>query len=378
MLKESACIYFAALNNKSRLNMKSMLFILPLLFLFSCQTKNGIERIALDNKGTAFVKEDSDTEFRIKGVNYDRDWKHRLIEDYWHDEWQTVVEDFQEMKELGINAVRIHLQINKFIPEPNQVDPKEINKLKDLIALAEEKKIYLNITGLACYHAKKVPKWYHGQTEEERWNTQAFFWQQIAKVCRNSNIIFCYDLMNEPVVQGGKKNSEEWLGGELAGKSYVQKITRTPNGRSSKQIAKSWVLKLTSAIREIDDRHLITVGVIPWVQIFPKAKPLFYSPEVAQHLDFVSVHFYPKKGKVREAITALKAYDIRKPIVIEETFPLSCTIDEFKIFMKSTQTMQSGFFSFYWGKTALEYESEKDKTSFIMIPYLEFLKEHSP
>ena len=358
--------------------MKILILILPFALLFSCQTKSEIDRIILDNKGSSFISENTGTEIRIKGVNYDRDWKHRLIEDYWHDEWQTVVEDFQEMKELGINAVRIHLQVNKFVPQANQLDLKEINKLKDLIALAEEKKIYLNLTGLGCYHAKKVPKWYHDQTEEERWNTQAFFWKEIAKVCKDSNIIFCYDLMNEPVVQGGKKNSEEWLGGELAGKSYVQKITRTPNGRSSRQIAEAWVKKLTSAIREIDDKHLITVGVIPWVHVFPKAKPLFYSPEVAKHLDFVSVHFYPKKEKIREAITALKAYDIGKPIVIEETFPLSCTIDEFKLFMKMTQKVQHGFFSFYWGKTVAEYKKDKDNIAAIMIPYLKFLKEYSP
>ena len=28
------------------------------------------------------------------------------------------------------------------------------------------------------------------------------------------------------------------------------------------------------------------------------AKPLFYSPEPAKSLDFVSVHFYPESGKV--------------------------------------------------------------------------------
>ena len=358
--------------------MKALLLTLTLLLLFSCQTKSSVDRIIIGSSGSSFVKESSGAEFRIKGVNYDRDWKHRLIEDYWHHEWQTIVKDFQEMKDMGINAVRIHLQINKFIPEPNKVDPKEISKLKDLLALAEEKEIYLNLTGLGCYHAKKVPKWYHNLSEDKRWNTQAFFWKQIATVCKGSDIIFCYDLMNEPVVQGGKKNSDSWLGGELAGKSYVQKITRTPKGRPSKQIAEAWVNILTQAIREVDDRHLITVGVIPWVQIFPKAKPLFYSPEVSKHLDFVSVHFYPKKGKITETIQALKAYDIGKPIIIEETFPLSCTINEFKKFMKDSQSIQNGFFSFYWGKTAAEYEADKDQIAFLMIPYLNFLKSHTP
>ena len=59
--------------------------------------------------------------------------------------------------------------------------------------------------------------------------------------------------------------------------------------------------KLVAAIRKRDKRHMVTVGVIPWALTFPKAKPLFYSREVGENLDFVSVHFYPRKDKVDEA-----------------------------------------------------------------------------
>ncbi len=49
------------------------------------------------------------------GVNYDHDsqGEGRLLEDYWIDEWETVRGDFREMKELGANVVRIHLQFGK-------------------------------------------------------------------------------------------------------------------------------------------------------------------------------------------------------------------------------------------------------------------------
>ncbi|MEI7733357.1 MAG: hypothetical protein WCO56_27550, partial [Verrucomicrobiota bacterium] len=89
-------------------------------------------------------------------------------------------------------------------------------------------------------------------------------------------------------------------------------------------VAKAWVEKLSAAIRKHDQRHLVTVGVIPWVYVFPKAKPLFYSKEVSANLDFVSVHFYPKQNDAIGALTALAAYDIGKPVVVEEMFPLSC------------------------------------------------------
>jgi hypothetical protein len=77
-----------------------------------------------------------------------------------------------------------------------------------------------------------------------------------------------------------------------------------------------------TAIRAVDQRHMITVGVIPWAQVFKGAKPLFYAPEVGGPLDFVSVHFYPKAVQVEESLAALRVYAVGKPLVIEEIFPL--------------------------------------------------------
>jgi hypothetical protein len=73
---------------------------------------------------------------------------------------------------------------------------------------------------------------------------------------------------------------------------------------------------------------MITVGVIPWAHVWPKARPLFYSKQVGENLDFASVHFYPKKGQVEKALAALAVYEVGKPLVVEEMFPLSCGIEE--------------------------------------------------
>src|SRR4051812_441187 len=54
--------------------------------------------------GKKFAGAVSGKEFVPLGFNYDRDYKSRLIEDYWNSEWQTVVEDFREMKKLGANV----------------------------------------------------------------------------------------------------------------------------------------------------------------------------------------------------------------------------------------------------------------------------------
>ena len=67
---------------------------------------------------------------------------------------------------------------------------------------------------------------------------------------------------------------------------------------------------------------------------WPGAKPIFYSPEVSGPLDFASIHLYPKTGEVDKALAAMAVYDIGKPLVIEETFPLSCSIGEMDDFLK--------------------------------------------
>jgi hypothetical protein len=43
--------------------------------------------------------------------------------------------------------------------------------------------------------------------------------------------------------------------------------------------------------------------------------------KVADDLDFVSVHLYPKKGQVDEALKTLAGFAVGKPVLIEETFP---------------------------------------------------------
>ena len=49
------------------------------------------------------------------GFNYDHDENGRLLEDYWDTEWPKVDADFREMKDLGANVVRVHLQLGKFM-----------------------------------------------------------------------------------------------------------------------------------------------------------------------------------------------------------------------------------------------------------------------
>lgn len=327
---------------------------------------------------THFVQSASGQRVTMWGFNYDHDDAGRLLEDYWADEWETVVEDFHEMKALGANVVRVHLQVARFMAGADEPNRANLERLAKLVRLAEETGLYLDVTGLGCYHKQDVPKWYDAMKEADRWAVQAAFWKHVAGVCKQSPAIFCYDLMNEPIIGGGDQKNEWLPGTPLGGKYFVQRLTTDVRGRSDKEIAKDWVAKLTTAVRAVDDRHMITVGVIPWAQIFKGAKPLFYDPEVGGPLDFVSVHFYPKKVPLEESLAALRVYEVGKPLVIEEIFPLEAGYEKTEEFINRSRSFVDGYVSFYWGKTIEENKKKGDMTGALMSQWLERFRAMSP
>ena len=334
--------------------------------------------IRVSGDGRHFVLGPSGAQFKPWGFNYDHDASNRLIEDYWTDEWPAIEGDFKEMRELGANTVRIHLQLGKVMRSQTQPDDRCLERLARLLRLAQTNLLYLDITGLGCYKKEDVPAWYNKLNEAERWNVQARFWQAVAKTCSQSPAVFCYDLMNEPVVSEDKKN-RDWTPGAFGDRYFVQRLTLDFAGRSEKEIARAWVEKMVAVVRKEDRMHLATVGAIPWALTFPGAKPLFYSREVSQHLDFVSLHFYPKTGEVTEALKALEVYDIGKPMVIEEMFPLSCSVTELDEFIDGSKTRVTGWIGFYWGKTISEYKAGKVTIAEGMaLGWLEYFKRKTP
>jgi len=318
-----------------------------------------------------FVLGDSGQPFAPWGFNYVGD-SGRIVEEYWAEDWPRVVKDFREMRKLGANVVRLHLQLGTYMKTPQQADDSELERLGRILDLAREVGLYLDLTGLGCYHLANVPPWYDELAEPDRWQVQSLFWEAIAKTCAGHPSVFCYDLMNEPIVGRAKEGEHPWLLGELGGMYFVQRICNEPGERSSKAIAAAWVKQLVGAIRKHDAEHLVTVGVIPWALTFPKAKPLFYSPEVARQLDFVSVHFYPKAGEVKRAVDALAVYDIGKPLVVEEIFPLSCSLEEMDRFIQQSDDRVEGWISHYFGRTIEEQRAGAKPMGAYVAKFLEY------
>jgi len=347
------------------------LFLLLLAWPLSAQADE-MPWIVVSKDKKNFALEPSKPLFVPWGFNYDHDSQGRLLEDYWEDEWPTVEAHFGQMKKLGANVVRVHLQLGKFMNGPDKENEKALDRLGKLLALAERLRLYLDMTGLGCYHKKDVPAWYDKLSEKERWAAQTCFWKAIAGRCAKSPAVFCYDLMNEPVVPGGKRG--DWLGSAFAGKHFVQFITLDQADRPRPEIAQQWIHHLTAAIREKDKRHLITLGLVDWSLDRPGLTSGFVPEKVVADLDFVSVHLYPKKGKVKDALDTLAGFVVGKPVLIEETFPLACSPQELEEFIEGSRKQAAGWIGFYWGKTPDELRRSKTISDALTLGWLELFE----
>lgn len=330
-----------------------------------------LEFLRVSNDGRGFVTVDTQTLFVPWGFNYDHDAAGRLIEDYWDTEWGTVEADFAEMRALGANVVRIHLQIAKFMTDAQTPNAKSLEKLRALATVAERERLYLDVTGLGCYHKQDVPAWYDALNESARWEVQARFWKAVASTLKDSPAVFCYDLMNEPVSPAGSSNDRDWLGPAFGGKHFVQRISLDQAQRPRTEIAQAWIHKLVKAIHEVDQRHLTTVGLVDWSLDRPGLTSGFVPKSVVEELDFLCVHLYHKTGKLTEDLETLRGFAVGKPVVIEEMFPLGCKPTELAAFVLASRESATGWISFYWGRTPEEMRDTKSIGEALLRQWLE-------
>lgn len=306
-----------------------------------------LERIQVSADSRYFVGEKTGRRFTPLGFNYDHDEFFRLLEDYWHDEWAKVKKDFADMRAAGANIVRIHLQMAKFFLAPDALNERELQQLDRLVVLARSQGLYLDLVGLGCYHGWEVPSWYNNMSDRERWQVQAFFWETLTLRYLDEPAIFCFDLMNEPVVPGKKREAGAWLGAEFAGKTYIQFITLDGTQRPNYEVALEWLECLSQVIRRHDNKRLITVGLVDWSLKNSRIKSGFFPDRIVHAVDFISAHLYPEAGKPEEMLKKLNGFCVGKPVIIDETFHLKCSIAEQEWFLREAAKRAQGFLGFY-------------------------------
>lgn len=332
----------------------------------TCAAELETVRIAPDKKG--FVLHPSGDRFVPWGHNYASvDILKRMA-----DEPTRVEREFSEMKAAGTTVARVHPELPRILTGPDKADPKALDQLKKLLKIAEKSGIYLKITGLACYKIKDRAAWYDALDEQERWQTQAFFWETIAQTCDESPAVFAYDLVNEPAAAG--KPAEGWYTGRMGDVEFCQRLTLDPGKRSGDDIFRAWTKRMVAAIRKHDQTHLITMGMLPFPGAYKAA---------AEQLDFVSPHLYPKSGKVDDEIKLLRQFDWGKPVVIGETFPLSCSAEDERAFLLKSREFAHGWLG-HWPDESPAQLAELKKSgkatihNAIWLSWVELFKDVGP
>jgi hypothetical protein len=339
--------------------------------------------VKVDKTGSGFVFAQSGAKFTPWGYNYFRDESYRLLEDYWNDEgpqgWAKFDRDFREMKRLGANVVRLHLQFAKFMDSPGKPDQQNLARLSKVIDLAEELGVYLDITGLGTYRLKDVPAWYRNASEREHWAMQAEFWEAVARVCANRPTVFAYNLMNEPLATNSKRPAGQWTNPTaLHGQTYIEYINLDPANSKPPEIARAWIRQMVAAIRRHDQRHLITVGLI-WVStVNPEVWSGFPPKEISPDLDFLAVHVYPERGQINIAVDSLRRYQVGKPVVVEETFPMNSSPAEWRMFLESSRGLAQGWLGQYWSLSPKDIEGSDDIVNKLLRGQFEVLQSLNP
>lgn len=307
-------------------------------------------------------------EFRAWGFNYSGPSGPLFIEQYWDTRWADIEKDFDEMKKLGSNCIRMSIQYETFMSSPSTQIQHSLDQLKKVFKLAEAKRMYIVLCGANSFIMERQPQWYVNLSDSARVMTVARYWELIAETIGNSSALLAYDLMNEPVIAVNGENG--WTPGESFGGYYfVQNIVRyNPKKDPIDLLMKFWIAIMTNEIRKHDKEHLITVGFLPFT-VFA---------QMSSVLGMSSTHIYPKSGNMQASSDILKAFISDKPLLISETFPLECNVGELQTFITEHNKDVVGWLWHYSGKTIAELEAENTINGAIWAASLKKFKEMAP
>lgn len=284
-----------------------------------------LPRIRVAADGRTFETEDG-RPFVALGVNYFRPhtgWAPQLWKQF---DAEATRQDFQRMKELGVNCVRVFLTYGSFFTEPDTLNPEGLAKFDQFLEMAEEAGIYVHPTGPD--HWEGLPSWARTDriADERVLSALERFWALFAARYRGRNVLFAYDLLNEPSVGWDtppmRPKWNAWLAetygsADETAKAWgvsVQEIQWGEEGpppqddalgsqrlldyqRFREQLADTWTQRQTAAIKQADPKALVTVGMIQWSvpALLPGVRhySAFRPQRQAPLIDFMEVHFYP-------------------------------------------------------------------------------------
>jgi hypothetical protein len=259
------------------------------------------------------------------GVNYYRPgtgWAPQVWKQF---DAEATRRDFAKMKEFGINCVRVFVTYGSFYRDAGRLEPEGLTKFDEFLALAEAAGIYVHPTGPD--HWEGMPNWSPVSIEDERTlSALGSFWKQFAARYAGRNVIFAYDLKNEPEVGWTSPGLREQWNGWLRAKYPRNEMLTAAWGATNElalgnlpipsdkgrlknrelldyhsfreHLADEWTRRQAEAIKSADPNALVTVGMIQWSVPYtlpagPRHYAAFRPERQAKFLDFLEIHFYP-------------------------------------------------------------------------------------
>jgi len=285
--------------------------------------KTSLPRISVAADGRSFETAGSKP-FVPFGVTYFRagtGWAPQVWKQF---DAEATRRDFALMKELGVNCVRVFLSYGSFYRKPGELDNAGLAKFDQFLSIAEQAGIYVQPTGPDLWEGQ--PEWLAADriADENSLNALEHFWRFFATRYRSRNVIFAYELLNEPEVGWDSETMRakwrRWLerkyisidalrsawdqGGISFETAAIPAGTNAPGNlvlldyqEFRESLADDWTARQAGAIRSVDRNALVTVGLIQWSVPALLASPKHYSAfrpaRQASFLNFLEIHFYP-------------------------------------------------------------------------------------
>src|SRR5207244_7347878 len=117
---------------------------------------------------------------------------------------------------------------------------------------------------------------------------------------------------------------------------------------------------------------------VDWSLDRPGLTSGFVPEQIVADLDFLCVHLYPEAGKVDKALETLAGFAIGKPVIIEEMFPLKCSITDLEDFVDRGRKSACGWIGFFWGQMPEDLRPPKTISDAFVLSWLEFFQKKTP
>jgi hypothetical protein len=257
---------------------------------------------------------------------------------------ERTVTNFKQMKELGVNTIRVFLTIASFMTETGELSNYGLERSDKLIDIAAKNDIIVEFEGPCNW--EENPEWAQKYFKED-WNAYFIgeewlkrleqFWYLFAEHYKSETAVFSYDLLNEPWLKYDSPLIRKIWGGVPPDEKDINSERYEEFQKLRGHLTREWTSRCTGAIRSADKNHMVTIGFhqesLPEDPSCNYAEPGFSAKLLTDLLDYVGVHWYPyredKHVRPYKSVEELKfnidlvrkslqnAY-VGKPYVLEE------------------------------------------------------------